>query len=334
MHLISPVYARFVLRELTQRGIPEQPLFAGTSLNRDTLETGGDISMLDFSTFLENARNTSGDEQLGLMIGRKTSIAVLGSLGAAIIAAPTVREGLQMMESYSRLHVSYIEVELISNLRGMSVRFLFEPGLGETERFHAETAAMLLQNYMETVTGAQLSDAQYRFFFTQPDYAGQYTYYLHSPIVFSCENTSVEITHQWLDLKSPYFDKEAWNQAQLLLARRIKELVDNQEDTYTKHLSAILRSYEPPLPDLTTVAQKLHLSERTLNRRLQHEDTSFREIRSRALNAWAAQYLLETNSTVESIAYTLGYKDTANFRRAFRTWEACSPSDFRKQNAI
>jgi len=329
MHLISPVYARFVLRELLQRGVSERALFADTTLNRKGLETGGDISMEDFATFLENALESSGDEQLGLLIGKHTTLATLGPVGAAMANAPTVREGLQAMESFSRLHTTYIHTGLISSLDVMSVQFRFEQNLGTVERFHAETAVMLIQHYLEMLTGQPLEDAQYRFHFEQPAYAGEYPKHFHSPVSFGCALTSVELPHHCLDLRSPYYNEELWVQAQVLLARRLKELVDNSKDTYTSHVTAIMQSHEPPLPDLHGVAQRLHLSHRTLSRRLQDESTSFREIKAITLSAWAREYLLMTDDSVESIAAALGYQDAANFRRAFRAREGCPPGEFR-----
>jgi len=330
MHLISPVYARFVLRELLQRGISERALFVDTTLNRKDLETGGDISMNDFVRFLENARKTSGDEQLGLLIGKHATLATLGPVGAAMATAPTVREGLQAMESFSRLHTSYVHTELVSSLDVMSVEFRFEQNLGRVERFHAEAAIMLIQHYLEMLTGQPLADALYRFHFEEPAYAAEYSRYFHSPVSFGSTVTSVELPHHCLDLRSPYYNEEVWLQAQVLLARRLKELVDNSKDTYTSHVKAILHSHEPPLPDLRGVAQRLHLSHRTLSRRLQDEGTSFREIKAITLSAWAREYLSMTDSSVESIAAALGYQDAANFRRAFRSREGCAPGEFRR----
>ena len=43
----------------------------------------------------------------------------------------------------------------------------------------------------------------------------------------------------------------------------------------------------------------------------------------------AVEYLASTGDSVESIAAALGYQDAANFRRAFRGWENCSPGEYR-----
>ena len=82
------------------------------------------------------------------------------------------------------------------------------------------------------------------------------------------------------------------------------------------------------------MAQRLHLSDRTLNRRLQDESASFRELRAQVTNRWARQYLDATDLSIDAIAAQLGYRDAANFRRAFRNANACSPSDYRQRAAI
>ena len=334
MEKISPVYARFVLRELLSHGIAKERLLEGTSMTCFELETGGDIAMEDFLTILENGRSLSGNEQLGLVIGRHTNIMALGQVGAAAAIAPTVREGFQVLENYTRLHISYIRLELVSGLRGLSVRFHFLQDTGEVERFHTETAVMLVQHYVETLTGQTLDDAQYYLAITPPSYHAEYPTWLHSPVSFERGFSSVEVPARWLDLPSPYYNAEMWAQATLSLANRLSELEAEQERPYQQYLNALMRSCEPPLPDLSSVAQRLHMSERTLNRRLRREDTSFREIRGRILASWARRHLRETNQSVEAIAAALGYQDTANFRRAFRNTEGCSPSDFRRKSHI
>ena len=330
MENISPVYARFVLREILQRGIAPGDLLEGTSLTRDELETGGDIAMEDFLTVLENGRRLSGNEQLGLVIGRHSNIIALGPIGAAAAIAPSVREGLQVIGNYTRLHISYIRVQLSSSLQGLSVGFQYlQQDTGNVKRFHMETAMMLVQHYVETTTGQPLQRAAYRMSIAEPDYAGEYDKWLHSPVSFDWPRSSVELPADLLDLPSPYYNAQVWHQATLDLALRIKELEGKEQRPYTQYVDALMRSCEPPLPDLAAVAERLHMSERTLNRRLQSEGTGFRQIKGEVLGSWARRLLVETDQTVEAIAATLGYQDAANFRRAFRKAEGSSPGDFR-----
>ena len=80
-----------------------------------------------------------------------------------------------------------------------------------------------------------------------------------------------------------------------------------------------------------TTARLLYVTPRTLHRRLQREQTSYKQILREVRHALAIEHLKSGRLSVEEIAWTLGYSDVANFRRAFRQWEGVAPSDYRQQ---
>lgn len=83
-------------------------------------------------------------------------------------------------------------------------------------------------------------------------------------------------------------------------------------------------------PSLKTTARIRKTSPRTLHRRLIEEGTSFRDLLDDVRRSLAVEYLRAERLSIEEIAFTLGYTDLANFRRAFRRWEAMPPSEFRE----
>ena len=333
METISPVYARLVLRELERREIDPARLLAGSTLSRHQLLRGGDIAMEDFLHILRSGDRLLGEGQLGFMLGRQMQVLAMGPVGVAIASAPNLREGLQVLESFTRLHATYIDIGARSTLRGMTVTILYQRDTGYVERFHTETAMMLLQQYIETLTGEPINDVQFRFAIPEPENRAAYTDSLHGQISFGAAANEVDIPHRWLDMPSPYYHQELWREAQMTLSQGLKEQSETADAPYTQHITGLLRTSEPPLPDLGDVAFDLNVSQRTLNRRLQAENTSFRQLKSQALARWAKQYLRETEHSVEAIAEELGYQDTANFRRAFRKTEGCSPIEYRSRLA-
>ena len=332
MDTISPIYARIVLRELERNKISTERLFAGTNLTRGQLLRGGDIALEDFLQILEVGHELSGNDRLGLVIGSHSQIITLGQVGAAMAIAPTVREGLQVVESFNRLHASYISVLASSNLNGLALQVSFLEDLGPTMRFHVESVAMLIQNYVETLTGLPLESALFRLAIPEPEYAQSYADYIHSPIEFNAAVSTIEIPVAYLDLNSPYYNAGMWQQAQSQLSMLLKELAAREKQPYTLHLSGLLNSSAPPLPDLAAVAATLCMSERTLNRRLQQEGSNFRSLKTDALISRGKQYLAQTDNSVEAIAADLGYQDAANFRRAFRNSTGYSPKDYRDRS--
>ncbi|MBU2678297.1 MAG: helix-turn-helix domain-containing protein [Gammaproteobacteria bacterium] len=331
METISPVYARLVLRELQRREIDPAPLFDDLSIGPDELLHGGDISMPDFLHMLRAGDQLLDDEQLGFLLGRKIHVLALGPVGVAIASAPNLREGLQVLESFSRLHATYVDIGARSTLQGMTVTILYRHDTGDVERFHTETAMMLLQQYIETTIGEPIRDARFRLAIPKPENRMEYTDALHGQISFGATANEVDIPHRWLNQPSPFYHPELWRQAQMTLSKGLKRLSASEEAPYTQHIAGLLRTSEPPLADLAAVAFDLNISQRTLNRRLQAENTSFRRLKSQAMTRWAKQYLRETDYSVEAIAEALGYKDTANFRRAFRKSEGCSPVEYRQE---
>ncbi len=334
MNTIGPAYALFVLQDMTEKGIPEAELFKDTQLDRQALESGESIAMDGFIQLLLNAENTSRDPRIGLLIGRRSNILVLGSAGIAAAGAPTLRQGLQALEAFSRVHVSYLSIELNSHLHGLSLRVRFLQDLRNTERFHIESAVLLFQNYLETVIGHPITDGRYHMPFSKPGYADEYRELIHSPISFDAAEAVLEVPRRILDAPSPFFDQMVWQQSQRLLSERIKALTkeDANSTPYTQHVQALLQGQEPPLPNLNFIAKQLHLSERTLNRRLQREKTNFREIKAALTHHWAREYLQDSQLSVDAIASALGYQDTANFRRAFKSREGLSPGSFRSRS--
>ena len=329
MEKISPIYARLVLRELEQRNLDASPLFVGTGLDRDALLRGGDIELPDFVHILEVGDRLLGDEQLGFLLGRKMHVFAMGPIGAGMAVAPGLRDGLQLLESFTRLHASYIDIDARSTMQGLTVGILYEQETGYVERLHTETAVMLLQQYIETLIGEPAHDVRYRFAMPQPDNSQDYANSLHGPIVFDAPANEVDIPLRWLDMPSPYYHAELWQQAQVSLARSLREQSKIESAPYTQHITSLLSTSEPPLPDLGEVAFGLHISARALNRHLKAENASFRQLKSRAIVNRAKLYLRESDQSVEAIAEALGYQDTANFRRAFRKSEGCSPMEYR-----
>ena len=82
---------------------------------------------------------------------------------------------------------------------------------------------------------------------------------------------------------------------------------------------------------LDTVADQLHMSPRTLIRKLKQENTRFQQLRDQTLSRRAAQLLGLPHYTVAAVAEDLGYTDVASFRRAFQRWFGTTPGSFRRE---
>jgi AraC-like DNA-binding protein len=78
-----------------------------------------------------------------------------------------------------------------------------------------------------------------------------------------------------------------------------------------------------------SVASRLSVGRRTLQRALKAEATSFRELRARFIEARARALLSESGLDMPSIARALGYQEPNSFRRAFSGWTGQTPDVYR-----
>jgi AraC-like DNA-binding protein len=85
-------------------------------------------------------------------------------------------------------------------------------------------------------------------------------------------------------------------------------------------------------PDLVMVAKELGMSERTLQRRITDEGTTFRELLNETRHELARQYLRNDSVEINEAAFLVGYEDPNSFYRAFRSWEDKTPAEWRAAN--
>ncbi|WP_160175196.1 AraC family transcriptional regulator [Ruegeria halocynthiae] len=83
-------------------------------------------------------------------------------------------------------------------------------------------------------------------------------------------------------------------------------------------------------PKLSDAAVELGLSERTLNRRLQEEGTSFRALATRAQLKLANAFLSDPHLSLAETAHLCGFSDQSSFTQAYRRWTGRTPNADRK----
>lgn len=109
------------------------------------------------------------------------------------------------------------------------------------------------------------------------------------------------------------------------LYRRDREMVIRVRD--------MLRAALPATLALDAIAGRLHLSPRTLHRRLEEEGSSFRAIKDALRRDLALARLTKTDDSIAQIAADLGYTDPSAFYRAFVEWTGMAPAHYRRRGA-
>lgn len=115
-----------------------------------------------------------------------------------------------------------------------------------------------------------------------------------------------------------------------LLAQRIPRVAPGFQAEVQKAIASTL----PEGGSAKVVARALHLSVRTLQRRLDEAGTTFREVYEAVRGQLAQEYLTDPAVSMAEVAFMLGFSDQSSFNRAFRRWTGESPGRWRRKRAV
>jgi len=146
----------------------------------------------------------------------------------------------------------------------------------------------------------------------------------HNAIVFSAEHARLPFVTrnaELLDMLAPQFEQQ------------LKQ--SSEPETFAGLVrGAIKQRLTGHRPAIDDVARALHISSRTLQRRLQESGSSFQRVLDEARHQMARYYLGNSVLELNEAAYLLGYEDSNSFVRAFRTWEGVPPGTWRETHRI
>jgi AraC-like DNA-binding protein len=123
-----------------------------------------------------------------------------------------------------------------------------------------------------------------------------------------------------LEMLAPQFEQE------------LKQRTASDDSFLELVRSAIRHKLTGHRPAIEDVARDLHMSSRTLQRRLQESGSGFQRVLDEARREMARYYLRNSVLELAEAAYLLGYEDASSFARAFRGWEGVPPTHWREQN--
>jgi AraC-like DNA-binding protein len=159
-------------------------------------------------------------------------------------------------------------------------------------------------------------------------WAEHYEEFFACPVNYAADVPYLEFCRDVLQLPVPNASEELL----LLLRERADRLLDDLPaggGTSARVTSLLGTQLSDRVPDRVTIAAQLGMSERSLQRRLQQEGTSFQALLDRTRHYLARELLRNTSLPLGDVAVRLGFAEPSAFYRAFRKWEGCTPGQYR-----
>jgi AraC-like DNA-binding protein len=317
-----------IVAALEYAGLDGQSLFAQLGLDYESLNNPDARFPQDAMTRLWHlAVEVSGNPAIGLNMAKALRPSSFNVVGYALMSSRTLQEGIVRMVRYQRIIAEGADISFQPAGEGYEIRLAIHGDRIPAARQSAEASMAYSVAFCRWVTGKLLRPRYVHMMGPAPKNLAPYNEVFECPIAFNADHYA--LAFERADLEAPL---PSANEAMAQLHDRFAGdyLARFSGGRVTHHVRQVLCRLLPQgEPKREVVAQALLLSERTLQRRLQDESTSYQQLLDDTRRELAMQYLDQANLTLLEISYLLGFSDPSNFFRAFRRWFATTPGEYR-----
>lgn len=271
----------------------------------------------------------SREPALGLFVGERLVATTHGMVGFAAVNSSSVKLALEIMERFSRLRTMVFAISHEADGDDVRVTFSELLPLGDIQRPLLEAVMLSIKNVLDTITVGACQVREVAFPFPAPDYAPLARDIFGCPVRYDQDWAGMSAPASVLELPIKLADRAAFQEAADICQRELDRLAANE--SLSARVRRLLLERQRGFPTLNVTARMLHMTPRTLHRKLIAEGSSYREQLEAVRHTLALEHVKSGRFTLDEIAYRLGYTDLANFRRAFKRWESVPPSVYRER---
>ncbi|AIY42891.1 Transcriptional regulator [Collimonas arenae] len=285
-------------------------------------------TLMRWATMLQLAAKRLNDPLLGLHLGQTITPAHLGALGYVMATCANLGAALMRLVEYQRL--LYEGNPMIIQAEETDIIIEWKPDYGRFGPLIDESGIVGMLQIARSITGHRCGAKEVCFANPAPQDIKPYVDWFQCPVLFDQPATKLRFPINLL--ARPLLQADPI--LVLVLEQQVDAMLedlprtDDFENEVRRHIARLISNGEP---ELEHVAEKMHLSVRTLRRRLNEHGLNFRSLRENIRHRMAEHYLLDQRLHLAEIGQLLGYNDQSAFTRAFRRWTGRTPLSYQQE---
>ena len=328
--LISDVgWCKAMKDAFAQRGLDVDALLAEAGIDLAQTEELDLGELTDgFSRAWELAVTKTGDTAIGLTVPSHP-LNSLGVLSHVVLSAATVHSALSALSRFTHLISPTATIDLKQENGRSFLMLTIASGRRPVPSQRYDFYTTVLLNGIRWVTGREVRPIGLQHPGPEPADAQRWRDAFGCPVSFNAPQCTIEINTADLALPIPTADQTVAD----LCERIATQIAEQQGGSVSIRVrQALMKHLSKGDPRRETMAAMLCMSERTLQRRLTEEGTSFAELVDEVRREMAQRYFQHSDFSPTEITFALGFSDPSNFYRACKRWFGRSPSTMRCTN--
>lgn len=327
-HSIPAAHVLQLLEVVARWGVSDRELFEGLDLDIARLEDPlCRVSLPVLDRLAVRARELTREPALGIHLGMQMRVSAHGYLGFAAMTSATVRDALELALRFAPTRTSALALRLHLGDDVSSLVIDERVPLGDAQDLLIFALMIGLEQIAGALTGRMI-EGNADVTFSKPAGFERRGDIAHGRIRFDQPIHQLVFPSFALDLPIIAADPVARRLAQEQCERELDAL--GERATLANRVRALVAKDDRGFHSLEEVAALVHVSPRTLKRKLADQGTAFSEIVEEEQRERALMLLRSADLTLEDVAERVGYSDVANFTRAFRRWTGRTPGAYRR----
>jgi len=297
------------------------------------VEPDATIAMSQVDRLVQEVFRRTGRSDLAFEVGKMLTASSHSFVGFGMLNSATLDQALRFEAQYFRLIMPSFRMRYTSGQDYGEMHFTPIAAMGHLSlAFHLETIGVAALREVSDLTGERRPPCRLDLSIPEPPHARRYARELRDVRVrFSADvmpSVRMRVLADPRALRLGMADSNALRVAEARCRALVQQVAGGGR--FADWVAMTLREVAEGLPSVEELAATLNMSKRTLNRYLEREGTSYRELAGRIQHEIACERLDRGGMSVSECAYSLGFKDRANFTRAFRARTGYSPSRHRE----
>jgi len=313
-----------LITSLRERGVDLVAIAAEEGVTEDAL--AGLLPLATVDAILERGFVASADPAIGLQIGSEIRPELFGVIGFAAMSSPSLGVALERIARYKRV-LAGDRLTLVREADRVALRCELSASSSGYAAFKLDAEFAFLITFARRMTGAAVTPLRVTYTTRAPADPRHHAALFGCPLEFSAPRDEL-----WLaadELLRPLISADAGLTA-LFVPEAERLLRLGASDRLTERVRAALTELlRGELPGVAAVARRLGLSERSLQRRLHAEGTSFAALVDATRQELATHFIAVADLPVAEVAFLLGFAGAPSFHRAFRRWTKTTPEAYR-----
>ena len=310
--------------------IDAHAIFRESGLDPDTMGSPGlRYPVTKMQTMWRLAVERSGDPCFGLTVAEHMQPQVFHGLGFVWMSSDTLLDALRRLIKYQRLISTIADFSLDESTDQVQLVIDTRSECGSIEPAVIDAATGVFVRLCRLAMCRPLNPVRLTLKRSEPACSDRFGTFFQSPVEFGAEKNILYFDPRLLSELLPGANPElerANDQVVIDYLSRFDH--DNLSMQVRSRLIDLLPGGQPTQKE---IAGSLNLSVRNLQRKLQREGLSFKQLLDETRKDLAAQYIRESHRRIGEITYLLGFSEPSNFTRAFRRWTGVSPNEFRQR---